>query len=95
MDKGRGGWQRGDLDGRNRRSCGCSRRSRGCSVPVTLRKKTLAMPKDEVRSCCWTVEGYHRWRRGSRSWHQRGLATSFMARDGDVGANDRAKAKPG
>ncbi|RRT68551.1 hypothetical protein B296_00017385 [Ensete ventricosum] len=37
-DKGRGHWKRGDLSGRKRRSDGCSRKSRGCSVSVALWK---------------------------------------------------------
>ncbi|RRT37874.1 hypothetical protein B296_00048583, partial [Ensete ventricosum] len=46
VDKGRGGWQQGDLGGRKRRSDGCRRRSRCCSISVALRKKTLVMSKD-------------------------------------------------
>ncbi|RZS18155.1 hypothetical protein BHM03_00050390 [Ensete ventricosum] len=49
VDKGRGRWQRGDLDGRKRRFGGYSKRSRGCSISIALHKKTRVMPKDHER----------------------------------------------
>ncbi|RWW73353.1 hypothetical protein BHE74_00018786 [Ensete ventricosum] len=66
--KGRGRRQRGDLDDKKMRSNGCNRRSRGCSVSIALQKKMLAT--QEVRSYRWTMEGYHRQRKGSRSRRQ-------------------------
>ncbi|RWW50145.1 hypothetical protein BHE74_00043623 [Ensete ventricosum] len=44
-DKGRERWQCGDLGHKKRRSDGCSKRSRDCSISIALRKKTLATPK--------------------------------------------------
>ncbi|RRT57563.1 hypothetical protein B296_00047183 [Ensete ventricosum] len=64
-DKGRGHRHRGDLDNKKMRFSGCNRRSIGCSVSIALQKKMLAT--QEVRSCRWTMEGYHRQRKGSRS----------------------------
>ncbi|RWW49478.1 hypothetical protein BHE74_00044350 [Ensete ventricosum] len=49
VDKGRGRWQRGDLDGRKRRFGGYSKRSRGCSISIALHKKTRVTPKDHER----------------------------------------------
>ncbi|RZS13764.1 hypothetical protein BHM03_00045376 [Ensete ventricosum] len=44
---------------------------RSCSVSIALQKKTLATPKEEVRSCRWTAKGYHWQRSGSRSQRRR------------------------
>ncbi|RWW09877.1 hypothetical protein GW17_00026613 [Ensete ventricosum] len=58
---GRGGLARG------RHSSMDEVEGRSCFVSIALRKKTLAMSKEEVRSYRWTTKGYYQWRRGSRS----------------------------
>ncbi|RRT46843.1 hypothetical protein B296_00051343 [Ensete ventricosum] len=50
------------------------RRSRIGGTELSLdgksEKRILGTPKEEVRSCRWTTEGYHQWRRDSRSRHR-------------------------